>query len=218
MTAPLIRFDRKSTYVFVDCETLNLALNSCHNLPWQIAMIKCRSGKSGADSETLDSKDFLIKWDTNLKISDDAARITRYSQETVDRKGKPPEEIFATVKEWLDDADYIVGHNVLGFDLYLIKDLYKHFGFCYKHLVSKILDTNALARGVKSNFKYDRSSDLMEYQYCMNNRRIKGIKTNLKALGQEFGIEHDYEKLHNALVDLELNIKVWDKIKYQIDI
>ena len=37
-------------------------------------------------------------------------------------------------------------------------------------------------------------------------------------MGEEFGIEHDYDKLHDALVDLELNIKVWDKIKYQIDL
>ena len=58
----------------------------------------------------------------------------------------------------------------------------------------------------------------MEYQYCMNNRRVRGVRTNLKAMGEEFGIEHDYDKLHDALVDLELNIKVWDKIKYQIDL
>ena len=218
MNDRLLRYDKKSVYVFIDCETLNLCLNSCHNLPWQIAMIKCQNGKSGPDSEISDSKDFLIKWDTKLKISDDAARITRFSQDKLDKLGKKPEEVFVTIREWLDESDYIVGHNVLGFDLYLIKELYKHFGLCYKHLAPKILDTNALARGIKTNFKYDKSSSLMEYQYCMNNRRVRGVRTNLKAMGEEFGIEHDYDKLHDALVDLELNIKVWDKIKYQIDL
>ena len=51
----------------------------------------------------------------------------------------------------------------------------------------------------------------------MINFRKKGIKTNLAALGRSYGIDHEYDNLHNALVDLELNIKVWDKLKYQID-
>ena len=118
MNDRLLRYDKKSVYVFIDCETLNLCLNSCHNLPWQIAMIKCQNGKSGPDSEISDSKDFLIKWDTKLKISDDAARITRFSQDKLDKLGKKPEEVFVTIREWLDESDYIVGHNVLGFDLY----------------------------------------------------------------------------------------------------
>ena len=51
----------------------------------------------------------------------------------------------------------------------------------------------------------------------MLNVRKKGLKTSLGALGKSYLIDHDYEKLHDALVDLELNSKVWDKIKLQID-
>jgi len=40
MDEDFLRFDKEKEYVFIDCETLNLCLNSCHNLPWQIAMIK----------------------------------------------------------------------------------------------------------------------------------------------------------------------------------
>ena len=45
MNDRLLRYDKKSVYVFIDCETLNLCLNSCHNLPWQIAMIKVSKRK-----------------------------------------------------------------------------------------------------------------------------------------------------------------------------
>ena len=51
----------------------------------------------------------------------------------------------------------------------------------------------------------------------MINIRKKGLRTSLGALGKSNNIQHDYANLHDALVDLELNIKVWDKLKYQID-
>ena len=51
----------------------------------------------------------------------------------------------------------------------------------------------------------------------MHTRR-KGVRTNLISLGKEFKIEHNYDKLHDAIVDLELNLKVWNQLKYQIEL
>jgi len=176
-------------------------------------MIKAVDGKKIAE------KDFYIKWDTELKIGEEAARITRYSQKKMDERGIPPEEAFPTIKDWLDNADYIVAHNMLGFDLYLIKDLYEENNLDYKHLMPKIIDTNSLARGIKMGIPFRENQDsLIEYQYRMTNTRKKGVRTNLTALGKEFEIGHDYDKLHDAIVDLELNLKVWNKLKWQIEI
>ena len=212
MREHLLRFDKSKTYVFIDCETFNLCLNSVYNLPWQIAMIKAVAGKKVAE------KNFYIKWDTDLKIGAEAAKITKYSQKTMDDKGVPPEEAFPTIRDWLDNADWIIAHNMLGFDLYLIKDYYRLNGLDYKHLMPKILDTNSLARGVKlgTPYKEDEGS-LIEYQYRMTNTRKKGVRTNLTALGKGYDIDHDYDKLHNAIVDLELNLKVWNKLNWQIE-
>ena len=212
MDEHLLRFDKEKTLVFIDCETLNLCLNKCHNLPWQVSMIKVKGGKRVAD------KDFFIKWNTNLQISEDAARITRYDQRKIDKIGVAPEEVFPTIQDWLDNSDFIVGHNVLGFDIYLIKDLYEIHGADWKPLVSKFIDTNCLARGIKFGAEYRQGDDLLAYQYRMYHTRKKGVRTNLTALGKEYQIEHNYDKLHDALVDLELNIKVWDKLKWQIEI
>ena len=213
MREHLLRFDKSKTYVFIDCETFNLCLNSVYNLPWQIEMIKAVAGKKVAE------KNFYIKWDTDLKIGAEAAKITKYSQKTMDDKGVPPEEAFPTIRDWLDNADWIIAHNMLGFDLYLIKDYYRLNGLDYKHLMPKILDTNSLARGVKlgTPYKEDEGS-LIEYQYRMTNTRKKGGRTNLTALGKGYDIDHDYDKLHNAIVDLELNLKVWNKLKWQIEV
>ena len=212
MDEHLLRYDKDKTYVFIDCETLNLCLNSCHNLPWQIGMIKLVGDK------IVDQKDIFIKWDTNLKISEDAARITRYDQKKVDRIGVRPEEIFATVEDWVDSADYIMGHNTLGFDVYLIKDYYKYMGKSSQHLYDKFIDTNAIAKGIKMGMPYKLGDNLMEYQYKAYHTIKKGVKTNLTALGKEFDIDVDYGNLHDAVNDLMLNIKVWDKLKWQIEI
>ena len=48
-------------------------------------------------------------------------------------------------------------------------------------------------------------------------KRVKGVKTNLTALGKEYNIDHNYDKLHDALVDLELNLKVWNKLKWKLN-
>ena len=87
-----------------------------------------------------------------------------------------------------------------------------------EHLYSKFIDTNAIAKGIKMQMPYKRGDGLMAYQYTAYHKKQKGVKTNLKALGKEFEIEHNYDKLHDALVDLELNVKIWDKLKWQIEI
>ena len=58
----------------------------------------------------------------------------------------------------------------------------------------------------------------MAWQYRMLYIRKKGVRTNLPALGKEYEIELDYDKLHDALVDLELNVKIWNKLKWQLEI
>jgi DNA polymerase III epsilon subunit-like protein len=212
MDEHLLRYDKNKNLVFIDCETFNLCLNFCHNLPWQIAMIKVQGDKK------IDEKNFYLKWQTELKISQDAARITRYDHKKVQKEGYDPKEIFPTIKDWLDHADYIIGHNTLGFDIYLIKEYYKHMGCNWKHLVNKFIDTNAIARGIKYSMPYNPKESLIEYQYKIYHTKKKNVKSSLTTLGKENGIDHDYDKLHDALNDLDLNLKVWNKLKWQVEV
>jgi DNA polymerase III alpha subunit (gram-positive type) len=213
MDEHLLRFSKNKTMVFIDCETENLCLHSSHNLPWQVAMIKIVNGKK------VDEKDFLIKHDREFHVSAAAARITRFNPTSHAKKAVDFHEIFPTIRDWLDNADYILGHNILGFDIYLIKGLYEKSGLDYQHLMGKILDTMCLVRGVKVGVDYKPESEsVLEYQYKLLHTRKKGLKTNLQAVAKEYNIEHDYEMLHNALVDLELNVKVWNKLVYQLNI
>lgn len=212
MDEHLLRYNKKKNLVFIDCETFNLCLNFCHNLPWQIAMTKVVGDKK------VDEKNFYLKWQTDLKISQDAARITRYDHKKVQKEGYDPREIFPTIKDWLDHADYIIGHNIIGFDIYLIKEYYKFMGEKWNHLVPKFIDTNALARGIKYGILFNKNDNLTEYQYKIYHTKKKNVKSSLTFLGKENGIEHDYERLHDAINDLDLNLKIWNKLKWQIEV
>ena len=205
MDEHLLRFRKDKKLVFIDCETYNLCLNFCHNVTWQVSMIETDG------TRRTDERDYYIKWDTDFKISDDAKRITRYDDDFVQKNGKTLKQTLPTIQKWLDKADYIVGHNILGFDIYLIKELYKLHVKDYRPLVPKVIDTNCIARGIKMEIPYRAGEDFTEYKYRIYNTRRKGIRSNLTALGKEFGIDHDYANLHNALVDLDLNLKVWNK-------
>ena len=218
MDENLLRFQKNKRLLFIDCETFNLCLNKCNNLPWQVGMIRCQSGFNSRISKTWD---LHVKWDTDLKIGEEAARITRFDQSKFNRLAISPEEAFKDMEKELDEADYIIGHNILGFDIYLIKDFYRHMGKRYKHLVDKVIDTYAIAKGIKLEIPYHKNGNpngFMLYQYRALSEFKKGVKTNLTALGRGFDIDHDYDNLHDAVCDLELNIKVWDKLKYMIDI
>tara|TARA_Y100001938_G_C8094380_1_gene437168 strand:+ start:3118 stop:3783 length:666 start_codon:yes stop_codon:yes gene_type:complete len=220
MDSHLIRFQEKK-FLFLDFETFNLALHDSLNLPWQAAVIYLETKNNGNGkliTEEICRHDLYIKWDTDLKIGKEAKRITNYSETRFRQKCIPEQEAFDVLYKLTEECDYIVGHNVLGFDIFLLRNWYKKHGKPHRHLPNKVLDTLAIARSIALDHSYKAGEcPILDFQMKMINTRRKGMRTSLGALGKSHNIEHDYAKLHDALVDLELNIKVWNKLKYQID-
>lgn len=208
-----LRFNKKAKIAFIDVETFNLALNFQINRPWQVAVLK-------VEGETvLEDVDLMVKWDDcKFKIGDGAAKITKFDQQAFDLRAISPDEAFPKFWEHLKWADHIIMHNGLRFDIYLLKGYAEYMGEDWSFIFDKVIDTKSVAQGIKLGRPFDsKNDDWMEYQYKMANDRTKGIKTNLTSLGKEFGISHDYDNLHNAIVDLQLNLKVWNKLKYQLE-
>jgi DNA polymerase III epsilon subunit-like protein len=209
----LLRYDNKAKYCFVDLETFNLNLSFCHNRPWQYGMLKVVGDKQ------IESKDLRVKWKSHLRIGAGAAKVTNFNQVRHDRLAIPEAEAFEIMYEWLEWGDYIVGHNLLGFDLPLIKEHCLMHSKPWKNLAEKIIDTKCLAFGLKAEAFFNREEEsLADYQLRISDGVRKGLKTNLQLCGKERGIEHDYENLHDALVDLELNLKIWNKMKWEVEI
>lgn len=220
MDSHLIRFQKKK-FLFLDFETFNVNLSSNFNLPWQAALIYLEV-KEDEDGKLFNYEisrhDLFPKWDTDLKISDEAKRITRFSERVYNSKCQPQEEIFAKVYDLVEDTDYLVGHNVLGFDIYLLRNWYKTHGKDYSQLPFKVIDTLAVARSIHLEYPYKKGEcSFLDFQMKMLNTRKKGMRTSLGALGKNNNIQHNYNTLHDGMSDLELNIKVWDNLKFKID-
>lgn len=215
MDGHLLRYNQQVTYALIDLETFNLCLNFCHNRPWQVGVLEVQGGK------VVDGKDIRVSWPDcpHLSIGKEAAFITKFNQQEHDKLAILPDSAFNKFWPMLKRADYIIMHNGLKFDIYLLKGFAEFLGQPWKWILPKVIDTRAIAQGWKLNIPFKpKDETLLEYQYRMGNIQAKGVKTSLTALGKEFGIEHNYDKLHDAIVDLELNLKVWDKLKFQIEI
>lgn len=209
----LLRFNKDKTFTLIDFETESLCLYIPNNLPWEVAMLKIKG------DDTLDTYVNYIKWDRPFKVSMDAAKITGFNAELVLSKGVDYKAVIDKVVGWIESTDYVIFHNGLNFDIYFIYYFYKLAGKSIRGLMDRCIDTNALMKGIKLGIPYvPPKQSLLEYQYQMMHTIAKGVKTNLKACGQGFNIEHDYETLHSALSDIILNKKVFDKIKLQVDI
>jgi DNA polymerase III epsilon subunit-like protein len=212
----LIRFNNSFDYIIIDGESCNLNLQDPNNLAWQFGLLECKG------NEIIKENNIYIKW-PKLSVSKDAARITRFSMDIIDEKGISPKEAMGILDDYIYNNKYrIIFHNGLRFDVYLHNNCRKSLGIKPDYsYINRTIDTDALAKGIKLNHKYDgaNNNDFLAYQYKMSSIVRKGLKTNLTLLGKENGIEFDYENLHNGINDCFLLHLVWNKwIKYNIDI
>ena len=213
MTEDLLRFKNNQKYLIFDYETCNLNLGLTATKPWQLGFLVCQGKK------IIDKKDFYISWD-DLKVSADAARITGFSKSKYNRLKKDANNVLEEFEKYLFNDEYIIiGHNVLGFDVYIHnlhrKLLKKPSNYSY---INRVIDTNCIARGLKNDISFSKDSKLIEWQYKLLHHRVRGVKTNLKQLCKDYSIEFDENFLHDALYDVEKTFEVYHKMIWQIEI
>ena len=212
----LLRYNKQIKYSLIDCETFNLSLSFHFNRPWQVSVLNFQG------NQVTSEKDCKITWNKvapNLKIGAEAARITHFNEAIHNQVAIQPQEAFEMFWQDLKDSDYIMGHNILRFDMYLLKGYAEFMGVDWKWIVPKIIDTKAIAQGWKMGVPYSpKQGNFIDYQYRYANTHVRGIKTSLSVLAREFGIEVDESQLHNSAYDLLINKAVWDKLKFQIEL
>jgi DNA polymerase III epsilon subunit-like protein len=207
-----LRFDKTKKYLWCDVETENLCLHQSFNVPWQIGMIL-------VEGLTIkESHNIYIKW-PNIRMSKDAARITGYDQKVIDKKGIAPEEALDIFEKQYNNSDVFAGHNILGFDIFVVEGWRKLLGKPATPIASEkeIIDTLCLAKAIHKDIKKPDNITPLIFQIKMLNERVKGSKLKLSDLAKKYDIEMDEAKLHDADYDLQLNIQIWDKMKYEIN-
>ena len=213
MNEELLRFKKDQKYIFFDFETCGLNLGSLSNKPWQLAFLVIHNGK------IIEKNNYWLKWE-GIKVSPDAARVTGWTQKEYDKKAIDPRKPLEHFETYLYDPAYKkVGHNILGFDVYLHgihrRLLGKKPDYTYLH---ELIDTLSLAKAIKNNIAYDPSENFLSWQYKINDFFNKKVKTNLTQLCRDYDIEFDPKKLHDALYDIQKNYEVFQRMLWEIEI
>lgn len=212
----LLRFKKDQKFLLFDTETCNLNLVSKKNVPWEYAWLVC------TQKEILQKQEYLVQW-PDIPISDEAARITGFyqKQHRIPLEGKSPEFVLDHFDSLLYDESIIpVAHNGLGFDMYIHNI---HRRLCGKKsdysYVERMLDTNLIARAKKLDIAWPKDLDQKEsFQYKIYGNPVRGVKTSIRALCAEYGIEYDELKAHAALYDVYLLQQILNRLIYEVEI
>lgn len=213
MNNNLLRFNKRQKFIIFDYETCNLNLASEDNKPWQLSFIIADQNK------IIEEYDYFIQWE-DLVVSKDAAKITGFSRSKYDKLAVCPTKVLEHFESYLYNEEYIpVGHNVLGFDVYIHnihrKLLGKNSDYSY---INKIIDTNCLAKGIAKNLNKPLSKSLTSWQYSLNNLVERGLRTSLQMCAKKYKIDFDPSKLHDALYDININYEVFKKQLWDVEI
>ncbi len=213
MKDDLLRYDDKQKYLIFDFETCNLNLVSSENKPWQLSFIVATKNK------ITEKHDHFLKW-KNLKVSDGAQRATGFDYTKYKIKAEEPLPVLRKFDKLLYDKKYkIVGHNLLGFDVYVHNTLRKSLGlksdFSY---LDRLIDTNCLAKAYREEIKFDKKDSFLSWQFRLDRYIKKGLKTNLAAMLRELDVQFDKNKLHDSMYDIQMNLEIFRKLIWKVDI
>jgi len=210
MDESLLRFDKNQKYLVFDTETEGL--NLIRSRPWQVAWLVVEGGK------ILEKRDMFLDW-PNLDVSAGAAKITGFTMKEYNKRKESPRKVWGKFSKHLYDKDtFIVGQNLLGFDVYMVniwRELMKlEADYSY---VERIIDTKALAVAIAKDIPVDKD-DFISWQYRLINHRERKLKTSQAFLLKKYNIDHDPKRLHDALYDIEMNFKVFRKQLFDLEI
>jgi|TARA_R110000824_G_scaffold72339_4_gene184652 DNA polymerase III epsilon subunit-like protein len=210
MTNSLLRFKKNQKYIVFDFETEGLNLR--YSRPWQLGFIETEG------QNIKNEHDIYIGFD-DLSVSADAARITGFSEHTYRKKKKDKLQVLEFFDKFLYNPDYlIIGHNIIGYDVYIHNVLRKACGkpTDYSYM-NRVIDTNCLSKAYKMGLK-KVDDNLTLWQYKLNNYIKKGLKTSQITMLKEFSIPFEADKLHDAVYDVKMTLKLFHKLIWNIEV
>ena len=173
MDESLLRFDKNQKYLVFDTETEGL--NLIRSRPWQVAWLVVEGGK------ILEKHDMFLDW-PNLDVSAGAAKITGFTMKEYNKRKESPRKVWEKFSKHLYDEDtFIVGQNLLGFDVYMVniwRELMKlEADYSY---VERIIDTRALAVAIAKDIPVDKD-DFISWQYRLINHRKRNLQIHQRT-------------------------------------
>jgi len=131
-----------------------------------------------------------------------------------------PKKALDHFEKYLYDEDIIpLGHNILGFDVYIHNTHRKLLNLPSDYsYIGRSIDTVCLAKAIKKDIKRNKNSDSLSWLYKLLNHREKGLKTNLQQCCRDYDIDFDPKKLHDAMYDINKNMEVFQKMLWEVEV
>lgn len=187
---------------------LNLLDSQVWQLSWSIYQ---------GDNE-IRSEDRYIFWE-DFQIEDHVARMTHFNRYDYDKNSEPIQTVVPEFLKDLENPDhYIVGQNILNFDMFMVAVLSRAIGRDMNlDIYKRVFDTVALSKAIFKEIELDRK-DFLAWQYRMMSIVERTLKTNLGFMLRHYDIEYDKQKLHDAVYDNLMCYKVFRKQMFDLDI
>ena len=203
----LKRYQPDRRYLTSDFETEGL--NLFVSRPWQVAW-------SVADAKNIYEREEHYIWWPDLKVSAQAAFITKFDYNRYKERAEPPDKILVRMDERLYDTSLdIVGQNFI-YDGYIHKTLRR---LCGKQpdwtWMKRMYDTNCLSKAYRKQIKPDLSN-FLAWQWKMQSIHEK-LRTRLETMCGEFKIPFDPYRAHEALFDVDKTRELYEKLKWCIE-
>lgn len=189
--------------LFFDLETSSLSPHDGNIL--QIGFIFEGNG-------LLVEEEWMLKKD--IVVSEKTTQLTGITQNDVD-KGYEPQRIFARIKNFMEEADVIIGHNILKFDIPFLRHRIKE-NLPVQLLLKEdvvLVDTAILVKGYFGGYKVRGDETLEHYQNWLKDLRIYGLKYNLDLCILRFRLEIEKGVRHSALTDIKYTKQLYHKLK-----
>lgn len=177
-------FNKDVSYLVFDIETtgLDILWDTPTQLAWQLY----------EGTKLVDEQMHYVK--TKNPLNADIVKFTGITDEILKSEGKDPKKVIALWQAALAKSpDVVVGHNVLNFDYPMITNWQD---------------------GVLAPQRFRLPSINMVYDTMNAARKKFGTKKWLKlsVLADKFGIEWQEDKLHDALYDVSITAKCFQKL------
>jgi len=207
-----MKFDLNNFKYFSAADVETESLNLYTSRPWQVAWVNF-----DIKGNILSKHDRYIWWD-DLNISEDAKKITHFNYEKYKKLAEDPLTVWKDFsKSYLDQNCGLVYHNGIAFDSFQINNWTKAIKVFtpWKDNLLRYIDTHLISKGLKLKSEIDKN-DFLNWQYKMNNTRA-AVKTNLKTMCQENGIDFDEARAHESSYDSFKTMELFLKyIRYKL--
>lgn len=210
MNEDLLRMRNDVKFCTFDFETEDLNLYT--SKPWQFACVVA------TNQAIIRKRDIYLRW-PDLNISKEAEQITRFNRLHWKDNAMDPKEAFEIIHEEFDEADYICGHNILGYDINIYRSSCRKLGIKPRPIHYKMIDSMCFGKGIKLETHYKKGENPLLYQQRMLETRVekRGFAT-LAAFCKLYEIQTDETKLHDALYDVTVNWEVIKKMLWHVEL